>query len=63
MQNEKITEYVIAKIESIKERISIKDFCELHGFSESKISRFPSKKFIQDLELFDYLQQYYNYTK
>ena len=51
------------KVKDLKKQINTNDFCELHGISESKFSRFPSDKFIEELMLFDYMVQFKNYTK
>ena len=49
--------------QEIKKKINTKEFCELHAISESKFSRFPSKKFIEDLILYDYMVQFYKFKK
>ena len=56
-------ERIIAKIAMLKKEIDTKKFCEFHGISESKFSRFPSDKFIEELQLIDYMEQFYNYHK
>lgn len=56
-------EMIIAKIATLKKKIDTKEFCKLHGISESKFSRFPSEKFVQELQLIDYMEQFYNYHK
>lgn len=55
--------YIVQKLQEIKPKINVQEFCELHGISESKFSRFPSDKFIKEIELFDYLIQFYEYNK
>lgn len=52
---------ILQKVQDLKKKINTKKFCEFHGISESKFSRFPSEKFIRELELVDYMQQFYNY--
>jgi hypothetical protein len=59
----KLHQFVLQKIKEIKPKINVQKFCELHGISESKFSRFPSKKFIEELELFDYINQFYEYNR
>lgn len=54
---------VLQKVQELKRKINTKDFCEFHGISESKFSRFPTDKFIEELMLIDYMEQYYNYNK
>lgn len=54
---------ILQKVQELKKEINTKDFCKLHGISESKFSRFPSKKLIDELMLFDYMQQYYDFHK
>jgi hypothetical protein len=52
---------LLQRIKFLKRQINTKEFCELHGISESKFSRLPSDKFIKELELLDYMEQFYNY--
>jgi len=49
---------ILQKVQELKQKINTKEFCELHGISESKFSRFPSKKFMEELELLDYMLQF-----
>lgn len=64
MQNQRLLhQEVLQKSQEIKKRINTQDFCKLHGISESTFSRFPSDKFIEQLELFDYLVQYDNFHR
>ena len=53
---------ILQKVQDLKKKIDTKEFCKLHGISESKFSRFPSEKFIKELELIDYMQQFYDFT-
>ena len=46
------------KSQKIKKEINTKEFCKLHGISESKFSRFPSDKLIDELIMLDYLCQF-----
>lgn len=62
-ENTILHQYVIRKLKEIKSKINVQEFCELHHISESKFSRFPSDKFIKELQLFDYLIQFYEYNK
>lgn len=59
----KLHQEVLQELQEIKKEINVQEFCKLHGISESKFSRFPSDKFIEELMLFDYMKQYYEYTK
>ena len=61
--NELITEQLLQKVQKLKKKIDTKKFCELHGISESKFSRFPSEKFVKELELIDYMEQFYEFYK
>ena len=54
---------ILQNVQEIKKKIDTKKFCEFHGISESKFSRFPSDKLIKELELIDYMEQFYNYHK
>jgi len=58
---ELIHEQILQKVQELKKKINTKEFCEFHGISESKFSRFPSKKLIEELMLIDYMNQFYNY--
>ena len=60
---ERKTLQILQRVEFLKKQINTKEFCELHGISESKFSRFPSGKFIEELELFDYMEQFYQFKK
>jgi len=42
-----ISQNILQKVQEMKKKIDTKKFCELHGISESKFSRFPSGKFIK----------------
>ena len=53
-----ISQNILQKVQEMKKQIDTKKFCELHGISESKFSRFPSKKLIQEIELIDYMHQF-----
>jgi hypothetical protein len=53
-----ISQNILPKVQELKKKIDTKKFCELHGISESKFSRFPSEKFMKELELFDYMSQF-----
>ena len=59
----KLHQEVLQELQEIKKEINVQEFCKLHGISESKFSRFPSDKFIEEVMLFDYMKQYYEYTK
>ena len=61
--NELITEQLLQKVQELKKNINTKNFCKLHGISESKFSRFPSEKFIMELEFVDYMEQFYEFHK
>lgn len=54
---------ILQKLQKLKSKINVQDFCKLHKISESKFSRFPSNKFLKELELFDYIIQFYEYKK
>lgn len=54
---------ILQKLQELKSKINVQDFCKLHEISESKFSRFPSNKFLKELELFDYMIQFYEYKK
>jgi hypothetical protein len=58
-----ISKYVLQKSQELKKEIDTNQFCELHGISESKFSRFPSEKLIEELELFDYMGQFLQYKQ
>lgn len=60
-ESELIHRYVLQKSQELKNQINTKEFCNLHGISESKFSRFPSDKLIEELILFDYMIQFKNY--
>jgi len=63
MQEDKlIHRLVLQKSQELKKKINTQEFCKLHGISESKFSRFPSKKLIKELELFDYLVQFAEFS-
>ena len=55
--------YVLQKSQEMKKKIDTKKFCELHGISESKFSRFPSEKLIEELQLFDYMKQFIHFNE
>lgn len=59
----KLHQEVLQELQEIKKEINVQEFCKLHGISESRFSRFPSDKFIEEVMLFDYMKQYYEYTK
>ena len=61
--NDLITNELLQKVQELKKKIDTKMFCELHGISESKFSRFPSEKFVKELELIDYMEQFYEFNK
>jgi UDP-N-acetylglucosamine:LPS N-acetylglucosamine transferase len=52
---------ILQKVQEMKKKINTKKFCEFHGISESKFSRFPSKKLIDELQLIDYMEQFLDY--
>ena len=56
-------QFVLQQLQEIKPKINTQEFCKLHKISESKFSRFPSEKLIEELELFDYMVQFYNYNR
>lgn len=63
MQEDKlIHRLVLQKSQELKKKINIQEFCKLHGISESKFSRFPSEKLIEELQLFDYLMQFAEFS-
>jgi len=47
--------YFLQKMQEAKKKLNKKEFCKLHGISESKLSRFPTEKFIEELILLDYM--------
>ena len=53
---------IASQIQEIKAKINMSEFCKLHGITQTKASRFPSKKFIDDLVMFDYLNQFYEHN-
>lgn len=57
-ESELIHRYVLQKSQELKKKINTQEFCKLHGISESKFSRFPSEKLIEELMLFDYMVQF-----
>ena len=57
-----IHQQVLQESKELKKKINTQEFCKLHGISESKYSRFPSDKFIDELMLFDYLRQYAEFS-
>ena len=54
---------ILQKLQELKSKVNTQEFCKLHGISESKFSRFPSKRFMEEIELFDYIIQFYEYKK
>ena len=50
------------EIYELKRKLNTKEFCKFHNISESKFSRFPSNKFIEELMLIDYMYQFYEYN-
>ena len=56
--NNPVSQDILHKSQELKKKIDTKKFCKLHGISESKFSRFPSEKFIKEMELFDYMVQF-----
>ena len=58
--NYPIHQSILQKVQEVKKEINTKEFCKFHGISESKFSRFPSEKFIKELELLDYMIQFEN---
>ena len=56
--NNPVSQDILHKSQELKKKIDTKNFCKLHGISESKFSRFPSEKFIKEMELFDYMVQF-----
>ena len=51
-------QFILQKSQELKKKINRKEFCNLHGIPESKLSRFPSDKLIEELMMFDYLCQF-----
>ena len=60
---ERKTLQILQRVEFLKKQIDTKEFCKLHEISESKFSRVPSDKFLNELELFDYMEQFYQFNK
>jgi hypothetical protein len=56
-------EKILQKVQKLKGIINTKQFCELHGISESKFSRFPSEKLIKELQLIDYMEQFFEFNQ
>lgn len=49
-------QFILQKSQKLLKQITRKDFCEAYGIDQSKLSRFPSDKFIDELLLFDHLR-------
>jgi transcriptional regulator with XRE-family HTH domain len=54
-KRQQLTEQYLQILQEIKSKLNRKEFCELHGISESKLSRILNDKVQPDFELLDYM--------
>ena len=61
-EREQLSTQVLHILQQIDRQINRKEFCEIHGISESKLSRIMAGKIQPDFELLDYLAMHANFT-